>query len=166
MIKRILLVLILVELGVIGWFFQQSDLVEEDLGHGQPAEFNEGQLKSSAEEDVETVVDPEKAKELLGMLPEMFNELLQFGQLQNEIIDGDLLKEIDKLQLEAGNSLELNEEGYNEILRQFLDDPENKESLEVYYKWLKEQLEENRGKLKEVINQQDSFQEEKVADLY
>jgi Tfp pilus assembly protein PilO len=166
MIKRILLLLILMELGVIGWFFQQSNHVEEDLGHGRPAEFNEGQLKSTGEEEEEPIVTPEKAKELLGMLPEMFNELLQFGQLQNDIIDSNLLQEIDKLQLEAGNSLDLNEEGYNKILKQFLDDPENKETLDVYYKWLKEQLEENEGKIREVINQQDSFHEEKVADLY
>jgi hypothetical protein len=167
MIKRILLLFLLMELGVIGWFFQQANPEEDDLGHGQPSEFNEGELMGTVEEDKqEPVVEKENGSELLGLLPDLFTEILQFGQLQNDVISSDLLQEIDKLQLEAASSLALNEDGFKEILEQLLDDPENRETIEVYYKWLREQLEDNEERLREVMNNQDSFHEEKVAEAY
>ncbi|WP_456277398.1 hypothetical protein [Bacillus sp. AK128] len=167
MIRRILLLFLLMELGVIGWFFQKETQLEGDMDHGVPQEFRESEVKGTQEAVQEdSMINGEELKQLLEMVPELFSELLQFGKLQNEVISSDLLEELDKLQLEAGSSLDLNENGLKEIMTQLLEDPENKEAVRVYYEWLKEQLEDHKEKINEVINQEDSFHEERVSEMY
>ncbi|WP_246944552.1 hypothetical protein [Bacillus pinisoli] len=160
MIKRILLLFLLMELGVIGWFFNQSHRVEEDMTHGQPIEFQE----ETNDEPVATSQLIEQAKQLLALTPDVLHELHQFGQVQDEVIDSNLLQELDQLQLETGSSLDLNDQGFQEVLQELLEDPSNNEKIEVFYHWLKDRVAENEEKILEVINNEDSFHEKRVLE--
>lgn len=171
MFKKLIIIGILFELGVFGYFFQRSS---NETERTDPS-FNEKVMQTisfvngentpinNSEDSIE-----ESDVKIVNLLNSLINELDIFYKLQKEMFDTNMYEDLFTLQTTTNEESEQRLEYYS-FIKEFIDklkaakEDEN-HPLYKFYSFLEDEVKKNEAIMRNKLENPDSLDEKRVAD--